>query len=287
MSWKKREDINLAAYDLSLPGGLTARFNTVSPLTAREKQLIAAHVPGVGFGSARSKASTLTVTQGVAAIPALYDGGDNVRFDLPPQDGLPMDMVFLLYGAVRRALLAKNLYCVHAACVGDTDGHVLIAGHSGAGKTTLTQALIDRHGMTLFSGNKTVVRFDGKGGLSAVAGTRTMTALDKGLNRYAYELPSEAYTKAKDVPVRRIALVRLNDGVEEAQDLQPLSAMHHLQSFFMDAVNADVVVGGGHILDGNAHKRVREELVRGLMGMEARVQKFAGGLDFLCRHVRP
>ncbi len=171
-------------------------------------------------------------------------------------DGVfPADLYHLLYGIVRVQLLKRKLFSVHGACVGK-DGCVLIVGHSGSGKTSVVLKLLQDKGVKVFSGNKTVVSF-GSDKLVAVAGTPTITirsADEKKLKeldvsnmvscweRYAFTLSPERYENKKSVRVKAIVMTRLNDYEKEYKKINPLSALHNLYPFFLDVVNADVVM---------------------------------------------
>lgn len=214
---------------------------------------------------------------------ALTVSGNNVTLISAPTDSLPADLYHLTYAVTRRALMDRGYFCVHAACVGAGDDFRLVAGHSGAGKTTLAQRLVDGHGYKLLSGNKTVVRFDDDGGMIAVAGTRTMTAVDGNLKRFAYDMAASDYADGP-VKIRAIDIVRINDGVAEVERLSSLSALHTLYPYFLDAVNADVIVNGRDIYDGTATPAQKSVLARGLADAPP-VRKISGTMDFMTREV--
>lgn len=170
----------------------------------------------------------------------------------------PGDLYHLLYGLVRVRLLKEHLYSVHGACVGNDD-YVLIVGHSGSGKTSVLLKLLQSSETKIFSGNKTVVSFDSATGPIAIAGTPTITIrgndqkklIDLKINdhveywgRYAFMLDPDKYPKETSVPIKAIVIVRLNDFDEERKKLDPSSSLHSLYPYFLDVVNADVVMAG-------------------------------------------
>lgn len=267
----------------SLPGGLTARFRTACAIGREEFLQLGAYVPGISIAEQPAENPDITITHVISDAPSLKDNDNSVILHSPESASLPADLYHLFYGVARREWMKRGLYPVHAACVGKGEDFTLIVGHSGAGKTTLAQNLVEKHAMTLFSGNKTVVRFDAEGTITAVAGTKTMTALDDRLNRFAYEMPSDSYAHQPEVKIKSIALVRVNDGVEEEQALRPLSALHTLYPYFMDAVNADVIVNGQDILDGTPTTDIKAGLTSELCGAVALlpVHKYAGSMAFL------
>jgi hypothetical protein len=271
----------MADHYLSLPGGLTACFRTACTIGRDVKLQLGAYVPGLTFTSKRPV--DLTLDHKISDTPSLECKGTHITLCMPASDKFPDDLYHLLYGIERRELMKRGLYTVHAACVGKNGNYMLIAGHSGAGKTTLTQKLIDGHDMKLFSGNKTVIRIDADGGMTAIAGTKTMTALDSKQKRYAYELSARDYAEASEVKIKSIALVRINEGVEETQTLSPLSALHTLYPYFMDAVNADIIVNGRDVFDGTPDTQAKSRLTQALRDIfkTLPVRKHSGSMDFL------
>jgi len=277
-------------HDLSIAGCLTARFRSACDIHHHDaiKRQLHAHIPGLVFGKEGDQPPIITIEHHQSANPRLECTADEVRYYGAAGEAFPVDLYHLLYGITRRALLERNLYCVHAACVGGADGYHLIIGHSGSGKTTLAQNLVEHHGMTLFSGNKTVIRFEGDGGLTAIAGTPTMTALDKDFNRFAYGLANDQYAPKAEVPITAITIIRVNDGVEETQTLGGLSALHTLYPYFMDTVNADVIVNGKDVFDGTPPAAAKDALVAGLTQAFAHnipVRKISGSMAYMCRKV--
>lgn len=278
-----REDTRMADHYFSLPGGLTARFSTSCAIGREELLQLGAYVPGISIEEQATECSDITITHVISDAPFLEDNGNSVILHSPHSASIPADLYHLFYGVARREWIKRGFYPVHAACVGKGENFTLIVGHSGAGKTTLAQSLVDKHAMTLFSGNKTVVRFDAEGTITAVAGTKTMTALDDRLNRFAYEMPSDSYAHQPEAKIKSISIVRVNDGVEEEQGLCPLSALHTLYPYFMDAVNADVIVNGKDILDGtpttDIKTRLTSDLCRAVTMLP--VYKYSGSMNFL------
>lgn len=254
-------------YHFRAAGDLKIRFRTAHDLHADKNALLqfGAYIPGF----------------------ALLDGRpDHIDLKLGSNwaqtNGIPEDTYHLLYGMVRKELLIKKDLCtIHGACVGLGDQFRLVVGHSGSGKTTLAQRLIDKHAMKLFSGNKTVLRFDKEGTITAIAGTRTMTALDKNQKRYAYELKAQQYETAQEVRISGIDIIRVNEGVKECQQLNPLGALHTLYPYVMDQVNADVITGAHQIFDGAVPSATKQKVVKGLSAAlnNIPVRKISGSMD--------
>lgn len=272
----------MADHYFSLPGGLTARFTTACAMGDEQKRQMAAYVPGIAFMNEIPARPDIVIDHRIGNA-GLTVSGHHITLTSPPSEALPADLYHLTYAVTRRALLDRGYFCVHAACVGAHDDFRLVVGHSGAGKTTLAHRLVDSNGLKLLSGNKTVVRFSDDGTMIAVAGTRTMTAVDKGMNRFAYNMAESAYAGGPR-KIRTIDIVRINDGVAEVENLSPLSALHTLYPYFLDAANADVIVNGRDIFDGAATMAQKAALARGLSAAPL-TRKISGTMDFMAREV--
>jgi hypothetical protein len=269
-----------------LPGGLTATFQGDRHVV-RDPVFMAqmgAYIPGANVTDCVDKPDFLITVANTEDHGTLWQ--DNHIYVISPiGQKLPDDLYHLLYGMVRKELVERGIYPIHAACVGKGDDFTLIVGHSGAGKTTLAHRLVEQHGLKLFSGNKTVVTIADDGQMSAIAGTRTMTALNDKQQRFAYQMGGGQYESREIVPITKIALVRVNDGVEEVQHLEPLSALHTLYPFFMDAVNSDVIVNGHEVFNGAVSGDTKTKLVVSLQNAltQIPVDKYSGPLDMLAQ----
>jgi hypothetical protein len=282
------------SYSIYLPGALLMRVEAPVPVFDEESAriLAEAYLPGADFVGVHSRNGALHVCTKEPTITVRFvestatsltvQAGNYTLADAWNGEASLMDLLFLCYGAARRAWLKRGLYPVHAAALSMGDGGLtLLVGHSGSGKTALTLSAVAR-GHKVFSGNKTLVRIDGQGDrtvLTAVAGTRPMTTkaedvarhLDLGKfntgyqGRSAFYLAKEHYAATAPSVVTGIVLPRLNDGVTKRKFMGPVSALHKLYPYFMDAVNADIVLAGGKcVLSGEPRPRVRELLAAGL-----------------------
>ncbi len=279
----------MADYYFGLPGKLTLCFKTACKIEPESQIMLklGAYVPGLKLLNKASSKPDLTVEHIKSDIPALEQTENHIKFYSIFGQDFPEDLYHLLYAVERKLLLEKGFYSVHAACAGEGNDYTLLIGHSGAGKTTLAQNMIDKHGMKLFSGNKTVVEFTPKDGIRAIAGTRTMTALDDRQARYAYEIEQTQYAPSEKVDIKRIVFLRVNEGVEEDEVLKPLSPLHSLYPFFMDAVNADIIVNGVNIFDGAATRESKEYLTEKLSKSltHVPVRKISGSIDFMLERI--
>jgi hypothetical protein len=275
----------VADLHLSFPGNISGLLKIPDDMqdNADMRQQLAAHAPGIKFlDSPPPQKPLLSLEYIPATTPRLVVEGLHAKLYGSPGNGFPADIPHLLYGLERKALLERRLYPVHAACVGKDGAYALLVGHSGSGKTTLAIELIGQNGLKLFSGNKTIVSFD-NGSVKAVAGTRIMTAVGKDFGRYAYDLPSSNYAVEQEVRISRIAIIRINDGVEECQILNPLSALHMLYPYFLDVVNANVIVNGKDVFNGAAPAEVGQHLAEhlGAALQILQVRKISGSIPFM------
>lgn len=317
------------SYSIYLPGALLMRVETPVPVFGQGqvpeevRLLTEAYLPGAEFVGVCAKRGglhvdttepTLTVRFEESPVCSLsVKGGEYVLRDTWKGEASLMDLLFLCYGAARRAWLKRGLYPVHAAALNMGNGSLtLLVGHSGSGKSAITLSAVSR-GHKVFSGNKTLVRIDTVGDrtvLTAIAGTRSMTAKAEDVSKHlalgtfnaayqgrkAFYLANEHMAATAPYVVSGIILPRLNDGVEKCKRMAPLSAVHKLYPYFLDTVNADIVLSGGKaVLSGEPVKGVRERLAQGLAaafevdaasgGMQAGISvlEVEGSMDFVNR----
>ncbi len=200
----------------------------------------------------------------------------------------PADVPHYLYGLARLELLKRGLFPVHAACVGRGGRFALLVGHSGDGKTSVVLNLVGRPDWRIFSGNKTAVGFPQDGKIVAVAGTKVITVRAPDGGRAFAEIGAERFETAEKAEIAAIFRVRLSDGADSCVRLPDLGALHVLYPFFLDAVNADVVLdGGSRVLSGEPPAGARERLAGGLRDALARIPAFeiAGSAAFVAERI--
>jgi hypothetical protein len=264
-------------YNLSLPADLHVRLELPYPVfdDPNARLLLGAYLPGTHFSFEPPVTPTLSINFRQAQKPRVINGRKLIIYDTWNGQASLLDFIHLIYSACRLHWLQKGLYPVHSACVDD----LLIVGHSGAGKTSTALRLASKGGK-IFSGNKTLLKIGEDGRLVAVAGTHTITGkagdAEKHLpaigekvgyvGRSAFLLDPKMYSLATEVAIRRIAFVHVNDGADAFTQLEPLSALHRLFPFFLDAVNADAVVCAGNaVLPGTPPRGTQKSLTEQLL----------------------
>lgn len=311
-------------YLLQLPGALQVLLELPKPIFADPAAclLLGAYLPGVELVDVSCKKSkglvTIALRQSGKPRLSVSKNGNSYTFFAESTGDALMDLIFLTYGVARQKWLKQGLYCVHAACLEDKQQRLsLVVGHSGVGKTAVTLSSLAR-GAKVFSGNRTLVKIvstgkdkttDGIAGESsssiiAIAGTRTITTKAEDLARHlpqalakeennaevgyqgrsAFSLSKRFYADHAPQAVTLITLPRLNDGAEKSKQLSALSALHKLYPFFLDAVNADIVLAGGRIVfagtpPSGVSKRLASELSQALANLP--VWELEGSLPFI------
>src|SRR5436190_1888620 len=122
--------------------------------------------------------------------------GVRVQFAGPELEPLMLPPLEHLRPSLNWILDSPSRYFAHAACVGNEEGAVLVAGKGGSGKTTTTMASVEA-------------------GLSFLADNYVLVSLDEG-GPVAYSL----YSNAKLLP----ATVELLPGLREFVDVREVAA---------------------------------------------------------------
>ncbi len=191
------------------------------------------------------------------------------------------DVPHLLYAIARKHWIESGKYPIHAAAViGRSGKAILLAGHSGVGKTTLCDALVGAKAGLFLSGNKTLLSIGWKKML-AVESNRTRSVLQPDGSRMQMQVELDV---TLPVPVGAIVLPYLNDGHDSWRRLSPRSALHSLFPLCLDTANADVLVDDGKaVFDGAVNLLARQMLSTHLASALAAlpVYRGVGSLSFL------
>lgn len=278
---EERNDFSIS-WDLG--GSLNVKFqsNTHFDYTQNDEVQLSAHLPGLDAVDQEEGHSTLTISHRYAQdIVQLYQMKGMVDIVSPWSEKLPPDFIHLLYGAARVEWLKSGIFPVHAACVGnDQDGYALLMGAPGSGKTSVILNAVLKYGCKVFSGDKTLLRFNDMHQLEAIAGTHTITVRNEDVGRWkqipklfeqqfvdrqAFQLIPESYTAQGSVPINKIILLSLSDTMELTEQLNPKVALHMLYPFFMDKQREDILVEGDQaFFDGAVCSEIRAGLAKNL-----------------------
>lgn len=252
-------------------------------INEREKVQLSAHLPGFQETPPLHPQSYLQIVHTYSNKNSLQliqnEGKVEIYSNWSSQ--LPQDLIHLLYGACRLEWLKRGIFTAHAACIGnEEDGYSLLIGSSGSGKTSLTMHNAVHHGFKIFSGDKTLLSFNDKGELEAIAGTHTITVRGEDIPRWAsvpktyafplgdrqaFQLSSDSYAQSHKVPIKQIFIIGLNDHPLFDSEISPLSALHELYPFFLDRQREDTLVGADQgFFNGAVAQELKESLVKKL-----------------------
>ncbi len=247
---------------INLPGDITIGLTSTGdvPVGKREELLLGAYLPGGQLLQETPVHVDATIHHEESETRGLWQDGPDVVVRDTWQNDFAADIPYLLYGVARHLWLAKGIYPTHAAATKHANNLSVLAGHSGAGKTSTAMRLLRDHNQRLFSGNTTLLAFDETDTLHAIAGTQTVTLrtqdfLQSGLratehttygDRTAFRLPPEHYAPRAVTRVGSIALIRLNDTAPHWERLSPLSALHDFYPYALDTVRSAVIGATGH-----------------------------------------
>lgn len=300
----KAESASYKKIYIKLPGQyIEIVSNCLFTIGEREELLLQAYVPGSSFTNDEQTQSVATIRNRASANEkSLIVDGEIILIQDDWSKLLPLYLFHLIYSVAHKKWLTKNLFAVHSACVGSVGNYDLIVGHSGSGKTTVALNLLRNSDLKLFSGNKTLVTLAG-GKLRGVAGTATVTCKDNDYNRHkdlllhntnfvnrsAARLKNEFYSYENDVLIRKIYLIRLNDGVEETIEMAEGEAVIFLYPYFLDYVNSDILFPFSNgIFDGtDTFSCLKSSLLKSLGESIASIKVYSvsGSLDYISKTI--
>ena len=242
-------------------------------ITADEELILRAYVPGI----------------------KKYDNAPE-EIDLSVVYNPSPEFAHKLYGLVRLELLKKKLFCVHSVCV-NLGKRVLVVGHSGSGKTTVARELMNKGGF-VESGNKTMVSWDDHGKLLSHAGTSVMSFKNTDIipnqlennnqvrvwDRVIVDMPYEKVNEHNLVD--SIVVIRLNNYKNTSNQLVGNTKAHKLYPYFMDAVNADVLLDSKNdVLVSQPPAGTEHYLADNLRNLKIPVYTIEGTLEYICETI--
>jgi len=283
----------------SLAGNKNAVFSSDSATKLTEEQvtLLGAHIPGIQISQVSTSSPDIKIEHYEDPKVKLAQQGSMVKFHDAWDNKIPPDFVHLFYGAARLAWLNDGIMPIHAACVGTEEGGVLLVGHPGVGKSSITLHAALNRNLKVFSGDKTLIKIDEHGNMWAIGGTTVSTirtsdftrwpALQeypgiKTQDRFSFIFKPEQMVKTSRLAIKKIVLVQLNDGVDKNECLTQLSALHTLYPYFVDSERANVILSKGKALfSGTVSDERHQALITQLANSLEKVPTFniIGSLD--------
>lgn len=241
-------------------------------LNLDESQYLAgAYLPGVKIVDDPDRSPDFTVNLVDSETKNLLEDDRSLTLKDSWSGRNTLDQWHLLYSLFRKSYLQKTDCPVHASCVG-LDNMVLLAGHTGVGKTTVTMRLLNDLGWKIFSGNKTVVD---PVKMTAVAGTKTISIRQADIAKYpklqnnavnysnltALFLDPSHYDPRQEVPLKAICILRIDDGNDQTVELTYPGSLHALYPYFLDTIYADTVLCDGRaVYSGEVERDIKERV---------------------------
>lgn len=283
----------------SLAGNKNAIFSSSSAIKFTEEQvtLLKAHLPGIQLSQTPISSPDIKIEHYEQPEVKLSQQGSMVKFHDAWHNKISPDFVHLFYGAARLAWLNDGILPIHAACVGTEEEGVLLVGHPGVGKSSITLHAALNRSLKVFSGDKTLIKIDEQGNMWAIGGTTISTIRTsdftrwpvlqdypgiKTRDRFSFEFKPEQMIKTSKLAIKKIVLVQLNDGVDKHESLTGISALHTLYPYFVDTERADVILSNGKaMLSGTISDVRRQTLITQLTNSLEKVPTFniIGSLD--------
>lgn len=263
---------------LRLPADLTIHIYSSNKFkndfSSEEIVRLSSHLPDVVYSNTlevRSKSNILSVECIYSDKVNLIQKKNHYYISGPswPNE----DSVHFLNGIVRLAYLRQGMSLIHAACIGnDQIGYVLLAGPSGAGKTSTIIYAMNKRNLQVFSADSTILAFDSSENnvikLFGLGGTKVISSRLSDLkgneqdityfgDRGIYPIPQNFMSQSKKVLIKGIILMKLNE-----QESKTVCASHHrIFPFFLHTERENVLLGGSNaILNGEVSSKVKLSL---------------------------
>ena len=285
---------------LSFPGDILVNIKSSESIVFDDitRVLMGAYLPGAKFIENIPRMADIEFEYKQSDSQEFIQKGSKILFKDNWETKFPLDFYHLLYSMVRVEWLKRNIFSVHAGCVG-VDDYILIVGHTGVGKTSTILELLKDHDVRMFSGNKTLVSFNTDMSLNVLAGTKTITINKEDFQRHSgntnyikYDnrgafIPDNYTDEAK--PIRAIAIISLSDGVREKTIVNRLGALHKLYPYFLDTVNSDTILfDGKEVFTGTPSSGVQQYLARFLSGLVAKTPIYIikGDVSFVAGSIK-
>lgn len=240
---------------------VTFRIERDFVFSKRDEFLVDAHVPGVILSK------TIKVFHTCLAIVELRSSTQQMmsmrkhKIQITDyfQEEIPLYIFHVFYSIFHTNWLNNGIYSLHAACVTHKGLNVLLMGHSGVGKTTISLDLVNTFHFKLAYSDRILIKIKKDGSLITVGGTKVVTYRKQNKNIPSKLLRSgvtyvdrnvERILPEHDVTLKcnkidAIVLVRLDATDQEIKKMEFFEALVSLYPFFFDLMNADALIFDG------------------------------------------
>lgn len=189
------------------------------------------------------------------------------------------DLPHLIYSYLKYVFFHKNMYFVHSCMIKNT----IFVGHSGSGKTSLCIEALHKN-LPLQSCDRTVVCFKNNG-LKFIRGTDILSVrqeqeqpklelINTHYDRNIYSVDTSCQQN-----IEKIKLFHISPQKTE-KNIEGLSVVHQLYSFFIDNIKSDCFVQNGKLLFAPVYSQTHKKILfENLKNMKLPVSFISGNLN--------
>lgn len=254
--------MNISEIYLYDPLGDYIKFRTdrKPALTERDFFLIDAHLPGVTVSEMgnKRKLCIMTVNFFYSSNHSIKKNGNVLEVYDQQKSEIPAYMFHLLHSIFNKHWRKSNIYSIHSACVYRNGHTMLLMGHSGFGKTTVSLNLLKQYDFKLICSDRLLLKIKNDGSVLILGGTKVVSykqrtnipldILNNGTNYVDREvrpiMPEYIFNKYPK-KIDSIVMMRLSDFSAGIAKIDPFEALLPIYSFFLDYWNNDVLIFNG------------------------------------------
>lgn len=232
-------------------------------LTDHELLVIKAHLPSITVceNVGTGKTCIMSIEFYPSSIQRIETRGKFIRISDKLKSEIPLYVFHLMYSVFHKKWLRDGIYSVHAACLSRNKHTILLVGHSGFGKTSISLRLLKQYGFKLVTSDRTLLKINKHGELVPVGGTEVITYKSKDLNLDVYSDIFVSGTSYVDRKIKKIfpthvfdgipkkvdfiSFVRLSDFNKDSNHLDTFEAIVSLYPYFLDYWNSDALIFEG------------------------------------------
>ena len=281
------------------------RINRLPVFTERDFFLIDAHLPGVIISEKfhKKRACIMTIELFPSLVQSIKKNGKTIQLFDQINLEIPIYVFHLLYPIFHTHWLDNDIYSVHSACVLRNGYAILLMGHSGVGKTSISLNLLKKYGFKLVCSDRTLLKLGNDGRLIPIGGTKVVTYKKSNANissgmlmagvKYVDREVKKVIPKylAPQYPpkINSIAMVRLSNFSSEIENFLPFEALVALYPCFLDYWNSDALLFEGlEIYNGTKiNVQIKRKVLAGLRKsiLKTPVVSISGSLENISRKI--